>query len=159
MFESMMRRSKNQMRQSARRLTLQAGFAVRWLVVLLGLAALGSQSFLVKPHFHALELDTPHAVSQVQSGESIALAQTPSANLISETKSGPSQQEEAPADPDLFDCSICQSAHQNGHMLKPAENFASLATDFHSQLSAHAREIAAKPAISFNWQTRAPPHA
>lgn len=158
-FEKIMRMSKNKTRWNVPNLTLRAGLAARWLVVLLGLAALGSQSFLVRPHFHAQDVDTPQAVAQVQLSANTALAQHTADDLTDETNPGTSKQEDIPADTDIFDCSMCQSAHQNGHMLKPAAEIASLTTGFYSRSIEHFWEFTAKSAISFNWQTRAPPQA
>jgi hypothetical protein len=69
---------------------------------------------------------------------------------------GPSR-DDAPTNIDFSDCSMCQSAHQNGQFLRPTTSGFSLQSYVKLRSIELIQDVATRTPISFSWQVRAPP--
>ena len=124
----------------------------RWLFLALGIVAIGFQSLIVQPHFHIRET-RPHTSEAAPE----ILADALGVRLALTDEEHSSDQDGVPAGIDFKDCSLCQSAHQNGHFLKPVTQNISLPPAIKFRAAHFDRQLGAGTSLSFHWQTRAPP--
>lgn len=157
--KAMNKRIGKKKHRSARKLPLRAGLPSGWIFVLLGVVALGFQSFVVKPHFHIQGPAAP-AVAVENIGWTLSPTTQPSTAGVEdnvETK-GPSR-EDGPTNIDFSDCSMCQSGHQSGQFLRPTESATLLHSFAQFRPVEFIEDVASRTTVSFSWHIRAPPQA
>jgi len=115
----------------------------RWLVVPLALIVFGIQSLVIQPHVHLQPAD--FGVASVTVDGPLA--------------SGEERPSDDPFSPDLNDCHVCQSAHQNGQYLKPTATIYTLVPSVNHRTIDLVRLPQSPQALSHSWQGRAPPQA
>jgi hypothetical protein len=146
-------------KKRVRRTPLRAGLASHWLLLFVGVLALGVQSFIVKPHFHTEATASLMSVEQIRSRTGAALVRVPSAVAQDEANADGFTHDEAPTDFDYSDCTMCKTAHQNGQYLRPAAAVFSFSPAINYRPIAFGLERISETPTSFSWQTRAPPQA
>jgi len=121
----------------------RAGAKSHWLLLALGIVAIGFQSFIVLPHFH------------IQKNASLAVMSEHVLEDQGSGKEGPAN-ENAPSDTDQLACSMCQSANHNGHYIKSVST-TSFSPEIEVWRAEPGFELISGTAKSFSRQTRAPP--
>ena len=150
--------SKSKQR-NARRSPTHLGLASRWLLLVVGVAVVSVQSFIVKPHFHTAKTDSLISVAEIQSETNSGVIQYSSASVEDEANIDGLTHNEAPTDLDFSDCTMCKTAHQDGQYLRPAAAVFSLAPPIVDRRIKFSLELIFGTPKSFSWQTRAPPQA
>jgi len=121
----------------------------RWLLLVLGVVAIGVQSFIVKPHFHLQETLPLAGFAEMLVGANAGDVRLTSTDV----------EDEAPTGIEFSDCLMCQSAHQNGHFLRPAAQTWSSPPVSEFRAAEFDRFATVGTVVSFHWQTRAPPQS
>jgi hypothetical protein len=131
------------------KISRRVGAKSHWLLLALGIVAIGFQSFIVLPHFHIQEAGSLGAMSEHALEDQ---------GLGHEGPANDPVQDKTPGDTDQLACSMCQSAHHNGHYIKPVSTTSfSPATEVWR--TEPGFELVSGTAKFFSHQTRAPPHA
>ena len=126
-------------RTDSRRLAL-----ARWSMLLLAVLAIAIQSLVIQPHIHGpITPETGLATAALDGG------------LLIADESG----KNTPLEPDQNNCPMCQSAHQNGHYLKPVAASFALPHFVNYRIVERDQSPAIVAVASHDWQGRAPPQA